>query len=273
MTKGAKVGAGRTATIFRYGANQVIKLFRANFPNQAITEEFEIGRSLNKTGLSVPTTHQLLNIAGSSGISLDFIEGRSMLQNLASKPWMVLPYAKRMAKLHYEIHQAKNIEAKYIKPLKESLTAKITRVALLNEEEKTTILSHLSKLKDGSALCHGDFHPDNIIMSKGGLVTVDWITARIGNPVADAARTWLLLTMGTLPENKTAFEIFLAKNLRNLFCLAYIREYQKLSNFAFVEFDEWKLPVAAGRLIENVSSLENQNLLKFIRLKLQKIPA
>jgi hypothetical protein len=88
--------------------------------------------------------------------------------------------------------------------------------------------------------------------------------------MADVARTWLLLTMGTIPENKTAFELFLVKYLRDLFYRGYLREYKRLSNFAADEFEEWKLPVAAARLIENVSDQENHNLLRFIRMRLQK---
>jgi hypothetical protein len=114
------------------------------------------------------------------------------------------------------------------------------------------------------------FIPDNIIVAKDRLVTVDWITARIGNPIADVVRTWLMLTMGTLPENKSAFEIFLAKYLGDIFCYGYIREYMNISNFSTNEFEAWKLPVAAARLIENVSDKENQNLLTFIRSELLK---
>lgn len=182
---------------------------------------------------------------------------------------MVFSYSKRMAKLHFKIHTTSISHNQSIPLLKESLADKIARVSLLSREEKEVILSHLWALKDGSSVCHGDFHPDNIIISKDRLVTVDWITATIGNPLADVARTWLLLTMGTLPENKTTFEIFLAKNLRDLFCHGYIREYQKLSNFAFREFEEWKLPVAAARLIENVSAFENEKLLALIRTELK----
>jgi hypothetical protein len=76
--------------------------------------------------------------------------------------------------------------------------------------------------------------------------------------------------MGTLPENKTAFEIFLAKKLRDMFCRRYLKEYKRLSNMDSDELEKWKVPVAAARLVENVSDQENQNLLKFIRLKLQK---
>ena len=193
-----------------------------------------------------------------------------MLQNLAKKPWLVFSYSKKMARLHWNIHRANLDFNDGIPLLKESLTDKIGRTPLLAPEEKAILISHLAILKEGSAICHGDFHPDNIIISINSLVTVDWITARVGNSIADVARTWLLLTMGTLPDNKTAFEIFLTKYLRDAFYLSYIKEYKKLSRFSDSELEDWKLPVAAARLLENVSEKENQNLLKFIRLKLNK---
>jgi thiamine kinase-like enzyme len=265
-----KIGAGRTASIFRYGQDQVIKLFKSTFPQKAINEEFEIGLSLNLSGLSIPTTYKIIEVDDSKGILLDFIEGRSVLQNLASKPWLVLRYAKKMANVHFKIHRADFKRSKCIKPLSQSIADKISRVSLLTSEEKTAILSCLSCLRDGPSLCHGDFHPDNIIMSRDRLVTVDWITARIGNPIADVARTWLLLTMGTLPKDKSRIELLLAKHLRNWFCRTYLNEYRKLSNLSFAELESWKLPVAAARLIENVSDQENEKLLIFIRMKLNK---
>jgi aminoglycoside phosphotransferase (APT) family kinase protein len=265
-----KIGAGRTATIFRYGQNQAIKLFKASFPRQAINDEFEIGRSLNTRGLSIPRTYELIEVDHTKGIVLDFINGRSMLQNLAKKPWFVLTYAKKMARLHFAIHKASIARNNWIKSLSKSLAEKISRVTLLSTEEQNAVLQDLASLPDGSALCHGDFHPDNILMSKDGLVTVDWITARIGNSVADVARTWLLLSMATLPEDKSRIEVFLAKHLRDSFCRSYLKEYQTLSNISLEDLEKWKLPVAAARLIEDVSDQENQNLLKFIRMKLNK---
>jgi tRNA A-37 threonylcarbamoyl transferase component Bud32 len=262
------VGAGRTAKIFRYGEKQVVKLFKETFPDKAIEEELAIGTTLNHVELDLPKTYERIDLNGRKGIILDYIEGKSMLQHLAIEPWMVLSYSKRMAWLHHRIHSATVPRSHLIPSLKNSLADKISRVPLLTLDERTAIGSYLSELQDGSAICHGDFHPDNIILTKNRLVTVDWITARIGDPTADVARTWLLLTMGTLPENKSAFEIYLARNLRDLFCRGYLREYKKLSDFSTDEFEAWKLPVAAARLIENVSDQENQNLLQFIRSRM-----
>jgi Ser/Thr protein kinase RdoA (MazF antagonist) len=265
-----KINAGITATIFRYDNNQVLKLYRPTFPKEAIDEEFQIGLYLNRCRLQVPQTHALLDVEGCKGIAFEYVPGHSMLQSLAAKPWRVFSYSILMAGLHWDIHSAPISTDNGILSLKESLVNKILRATLLTSAERATIISRLSALKGGSAICHGDFHPDNIIISKTRIVTVDWLTARIGNPMADVARTWLLLTMGTIPENKTAFELFLVKYLRDLFYRGYLREYKRLSNFAADEFEEWKLPVAAARLIENVSDQENHNLLRFIRMRLQK---
>jgi hypothetical protein len=265
-----KIGVGRTATIFRYGNDQVLKLFKSNFSQHAIQEEFEIGRSLNLSGLSIPTTHEIIEVDQAKGILLDFIEGRSMLQNLARKPWLVFRYAKIMANVHFKIHGTDVRGNNCIKSLSQTIADKISRTSLLTSQEKSAILSCLSFLPDGSSLCHGDFHPDNIIMSKDRVVTVDWITARIGVPMADVARTWLLLAMGTLPDDKSRIEVLLAKHLRNWFCGAYLKEYRRLSNLNLNEFESWKLLVAAARLIENVSEVENKNLVTFIRSELKK---
>lgn len=269
MTR-SKINAGRTAAIFKYNSTQVLKLYRNTFPKEAIEKEFQIGLYLNRLGIEAPKTYATRDYEGSKGIVFEYIPGPSMLQHLAKKPWKLFSGAVLMARLHRNMHTTPIPAGSEIPMLNKSLADKISKVALLNATEKASIISHLSSLKQGSVICHGDFHPDNIIMSKGGLVTVDWLTATIGNPMADVAQTWLLLTMGTLPENKTVFEILLAKYLREIFCSCYVSEYRRLSNFDSNEFEAWKLPVAAARLLENVSGQENQNLLKFIKRRLQK---
>jgi serine/threonine protein kinase len=264
-----KINAGRTADVFEYGNRKVLKLYRTTVPKKAIEEEFRIGLILNDVGLDIAKTYEMAEFEGALGIIFEYIDGATMLQNLAKKPWLVFSYSKQMAKSHWEIHKT-HLSVHDMPSLKESLIDGILTTPLLTKEEKGIIISHLLTLKDRRAICHGDFHPDNIIISKNGLVTVDWMTARVGNSIADVARTWLSLTMGTLPENKSGIEVFLTKCLRNAFYHSYIKEYKKLSKITDSGFEDWKLPVAAARLLENVSEQENQHLLNFIRSKLSR---
>ena len=52
-------------------------------------------------------------------------------------------------------------------------------------------------MKDHTKLCHGDYNPSNVIINENGeYYVIDWSHATQGNASADAARTFLLLSMG-----------------------------------------------------------------------------
>ena len=42
-------------------------------------------------------------------------------------------------------------------------------------------------------LCHGDLHPSNVILTVDGPMVVDWFDTGRGDPIADIARSTLLM--------------------------------------------------------------------------------
>jgi aminoglycoside phosphotransferase (APT) family kinase protein len=45
-----------------------------------------------------------------------------------------------------------------------------------------------------------DLHPENVILSEGGPVVIDWTNAEAGKPELDVAMAWVILaTTGRLP--------------------------------------------------------------------------
>jgi aminoglycoside phosphotransferase (APT) family kinase protein len=51
----------------------------------------------------------------------------------------------------------------------------------------------LDALPDGDRLCHGDYHPGNVLVAADRVGVIDWANAACGVPEADHARTVLLL--------------------------------------------------------------------------------
>ena len=47
----------------------------------------------------------------------------------------------------------------------------------------------IDKLADGDTLCHGDFHPGNILLSGDGAFIIDFMNVCCGNYLYDVART------------------------------------------------------------------------------------
>lgn len=66
-------------------------------------------------------------------------------------------------------------------------------------------------------MCHGDYHPGNIILSPRGPVVIGWITACHGNAVADVARTVLLFRIGALPEGTPLAQRVMTPLIRQAF--------------------------------------------------------
>jgi len=131
-------------------------------------------------------------------------------------------------------------------------------------ELKEQALEALERLPDGDALCHGDFHPDNILMSPRGPVIIDWPDATSGHPLADVARSSLLMRVGGLPPGTA--RRWLVESMRALFHAVYVRRYFGLRPGAREQLAAWQLPVAAARLSEDIPE-ERERVLALVKEK------
>lgn len=102
-----------------------------------------------------------------------------------------------MAGLHCDLHKLETTEKIYQQ--KDMLKSQIMVAPMLSEEEKSVILKYLEKLPEGTRLCHGDFHPDNVLMDEQ-LWVIDWMTGVVGEPAGDAARSVVMFSLGAMPR-------------------------------------------------------------------------
>ncbi|MGG3455542.1 aminoglycoside phosphotransferase family protein [Paenibacillus rhizolycopersici] len=257
------IAYGRTAEILQYGNGQVLKLFRIGIPMNTVQEEFRISSMVYHQGIPSPQPIQMINLNDRAGIIYQECLGTTLLNMISKKPWLVFRASKKMAKIHLDIHKV-SIE---LPSQKESLKSRIHEAPILTREEKHQIIDYIDRLKGENKLCHGDFHPDNIILGEAEWI-IDWMTGMSGHPAGDAARTLLLFKFGTLPEEAPKFVVFLISLLRRLMLRTYIRTYIKNSTISLNEIEQWILPVAAARLCESIPQKEKDELVKLIRSQL-----
>jgi aminoglycoside phosphotransferase (APT) family kinase protein len=134
----------------------------------------------------------------------------------------------------------------------------------LPSDLKTSVLHLLEGLPDGTALCHFDFHPDQVLITAKGPIILDWMTARQGHPLADVARTSIILKVSQVP-GAGRLQRAIVDLWRRLFYRAYITRYLKLHpGVSMAEIETWMIPVAAGRLMEKIPG-EQKVLLAYIQ--------
>lgn len=234
MQIGRLLGQGRVAEVFEAGAD-VIKLYRAGVGPEQARHEAGILDALRHLDLTVPRSLGVMRVDGRWGLLMTRMPGQPLAERMLAA---VDPSADLLllADLHHQIHQH---HAAALAPLKARLANRLERVRQLSEVERAVLLERLAALPDGDRLCHGDFHPLNIMIDGERAGIIDWLDATRGPPEADVARTYLL-ALHNLPA---LAEPYLATRLRG-------------AAFGRREIEVWLPVLAAARLAENVPEEE-----------------
>jgi Ser/Thr protein kinase RdoA (MazF antagonist) len=209
-------------------------------------------------------------VDGRLGIVFERIRGTSLLKILEARPWELISISRLLAEPHAKMHASSLLPE--APGQREQIEQGIAWAKDLSEMEKQRNLTSLAHLPAGNSICHGDFHPDNIIITEHGPVIIDWMTGRRGHPLADVARTVLLIQSGGLPPRVSFAKRLLINALRSWLVSIYLNRYSQIHPASQDEIDSWKLPLLAARLfeVENYPK-EKQLTLKRIRTNLAKM--
>lgn len=265
MNVGKLIGQGRTAEVYELEDNKILKLYKQDFPKTAIEHEYKVSSALVNNDIPSPKVYELIEHDNRSGIIYEKISGATMMKIMSAKPWKIAFYAKKLAELHCSIQKTIDCD---LPEYKDKLLENINITDLLSDDIKKKLNAYIDTLGDGNILCHGDFHPDNIIMSAGKSIVIDWMTATKGDPLADVARTVVLFKYAAIPEEKSFIEKKIIGFVRNKFLNEYLKHYIKISCAKPADIEKWELPIAAARLIEWVPKSEKERLIKYIRQNL-----
>lgn len=210
-------------------------------------------------GVPSPAPGQIVDVNGRRGLIYERLEGISMLQDMNARPWMLFKHARVLAELQVQINQ-QSITG--LPTYKDRLNYDISNTSELSEDLREKVFSMLEALPDGQNLCHGDYHPGNVIITKRGPLVIDWMTACSGSPWADVARSRLLLSIGAKAAGKQVRPII--RFVVKLYHHTYLNRYHSLMPDTANELGRWKPVIAAGRLNEGIAP-EQEALLKIVR--------
>ena len=174
-----------------------------------------------------------------------------MLDALTSAPSQVAEYAQRLGALHAEMQECVCYAG--LPRQRQRLEDKIQRAGALPTRLRSPVLAVLESMPDGDRICHGDFHPGNVLLTAQGEVVIDWVDATCGDPLTDVART-TILTMGSVDGDQSSSPSL--RSLARRFHADYIRHYFDLRPSGMSEYRRWLPIVAAARLSENIPELE-----------------
>ncbi len=254
------IGRGRTAEIIAWGDGKVLKLFMDWTEPAWAEQEFLASRLAFEGGAPVPEPYEIIVHEGRRGILFERVDGQTALWIMRTQPWRFYEITRMMARVQSTYLKAPGTG---LRSNKASLEWTIRRVIEngLGEERGGRILAALAALPEGDRLCHMDFHPDNLMLSRRGWVILDWMNARSGAPLADVARSSLMFRVGEPPEDRPGNALMM--RFVRLARWSYHRAIRARLGFNDAELEAWLLPVAAARLWENIPG-EREKLVRLI---------
>lgn len=259
-----KVAEGREAEMFAWEDGKVLRLLRPGFNPATLDAEVRALELAHRNGLPVPRPGERISIDGREGVVLERIEGTDLLTELGRAPWTVFRSARMCGSVHAQMHGCRVDDSGYPElknRLERHLSSPLVPPALAEIASK-----RLDSLPGGDALCHGDFHPANVMRSPSGPVVIDWPNATRGAPEADVARTLLILGAGEPPTYTPVMRV-LTKTGRSLFIWLYVGSYKRARPLDKAEVRRWALPVAVARLSEDIEQERPRLLSRIEKLR------
>ena len=224
------IAVRNSKTLYRSG-DKVIKLFDESYSKADILNEALNQARVEETGLNIPKLLEVTTIDGEWAIVLQYIEGKTLEQLMKANPEKKDEYLKLFVDLQMEVHSKK---APLLNKLKDKMNRKIS-AADLDATTRYDLHTRLDGMPKHDKVCHGDFNPSNIIISKDGTpFIIDWAHATQGNASADVARTYLLFWLDG--------DISTAEKYLDLFC--------KTSDTAKQYVQKWIPIVAASQMVK-----------------------
>jgi Ser/Thr protein kinase RdoA (MazF antagonist) len=245
------IARGRTADVYRWDDGQVLKLFHDWFPLENIQYERMIAHEIHTSKIKAPAVGDLIRVDGRNGLLYQRVDGQPMFEILLRKPWLLFKCAHIFAKLHVDMHES--VLSARIPTQRERLMYKLRGAKALPPSTQNVLLEALNDLPEDNHVCHGDFHPANVLLTDHGGFVIDWGDTTRGNPLADVARTSIIMTglVHTRQFPDPRFRI-----VSWIFHAAYLQNYFHLHPGGKDEYRRW-LPIVAGaRLSENIPELE-----------------
>jgi len=250
MSLGKPIARGRTAEIYSWENGWILKLFHEWFPDEAVRYEARIARIVHEAGLPVPAVGEVVEVSGRLGLIYERVDGPTMLEEISTKPWRLLRSARLLAELHTEMH-ASEVRVE-LPSQRERIEEKIKQARGLGSDLRDAKLKALEGMPVGHQLCHGDFHPDNVVITEQGPVVIDWKNATQGNPLADVARSSVVLLGVRTSERVSWWQ----KVMMEWYHRVYVRRYFELKGSGKEEYRAWYPIVAAARMNEGIVKLE-----------------
>ena len=189
-------------------------------------------------GYDAPRVLAVLEPSEAFGLPVQVMErapGGTMLDAIKARPWRTRSLISRLARLGAELHALPTHgwpgPDDPLAAVNQRLGLTRRVVATLGNDELEAGLQSAERLVPRATsrervVCHGDFHPLNVIVEGDRASVIDWTDAALGPREADVSRTALLFSVAVIAAGSTVERAVLSR-VGPRMARRYLRVYEQ----------------------------------------------
>ena len=177
---------GGTGECYRLDEDTILKLYYEDFPEECIIREKECARTALIAGVPTPISYEMVQAGNRKGIIYEMIQGKTLAEMIREEPSRAAEMGKIFAKIARTLHQAE-VKNRDLPGVTEAIRDAAGKADYLPKTARERISGWLDELDRYRHYVHGDFHPNNIIISRDGPMLIDMGGFSVGCPLFDPA--------------------------------------------------------------------------------------
>lgn len=242
---------GGEADIYDIGDNKVLRVLRDKNESMFGREKILLP-ILQNHHISVPKVYKYIEVDGKPAEVMQKITGLTMTQQLGHHPLEIVSEIKKLAHMQIDVS---NVEADCkLTAIKDIINYYIKQPPLLKEHLIEFTLRIFKELSPKNFICHGDFHPGNIMIQDGKYYIIDWTGVYRSDFISDIAHSYLLMKCVPRVPGQSCIEFAKLKLVGAFIANVYLNEILRIKNFDMALFSKWTVVMSFLRVYYGLPS-------------------
>jgi uncharacterized protein (TIGR02172 family) len=185
------VGKGRSSTVYRIGAESIVKLYTAGVPLSKIKQEMDLAKKAFVAGVPTAISYDLVKDGDSFGVVFEMLDNADTVGHYITTHIDEFDeVTKKFVATYKAIHRADIEKMGGFTSLKDTWRKWADGMHSddgFNDEETKLLHELIDTIPDRSTMVHCDYHAGNVMYQRGEIVVIDMADIGYGHPIFDLA--------------------------------------------------------------------------------------
>jgi len=239
------IAQGGEANIYNIGNDKILRVIR-NAKGKVFGTEKQLFQILKENHINVPTIYEYVETENMSAQVMQKIVGNTMLEQMQQHPLKMAQETRKIAAMHVhilDIHSDCQLHS-----IEDMFNYFISQPPRCDKKLIDFASSIIKELPIDNYICHGDFHPGNILIQNDTYYIIDWSGAYHSNYLSDIAHTYLLMTTVPKIPGQSHMQHYIINFIGSYMAKTYLKEILKLKIFSLAEFSKWTVVMSLLRV-------------------------